>query len=704
MANDDVTIQAAIDSVFTNAGGGTVYVSRGDYNIHASIVLRNNINLIGEGNRTYFIPTGILAANVFDVSGATNYDIRDITVTGNGVFNPPLTAASIPGYLGAYPYASIPASGNTGDIITVYSATPALCGIYVWDGFTWNKQAAPTVAMLSLAWPDISRATIAESAGGIAGGPYGALSDYLGTGVDVFSVLAAQAGFYDILIANSTFTTNLAADSAFVTALSAETAFIQSLFSGDINATGGITTYDGQDVNRRALRIKNSSLDILDAADTTPASAEQLRFRLGRLGVGGAVIADGELLANIESHWSDESTISIANASANQRTTQLSDGTYACVYEDAGSDIAIRTSTDLVTWAAAVPIEPAGGKYPQLLELHVGSYVCFYRNASNDLVFRTSDDLVTWSSSATPTDLAIIYNFCVIQLVDGTYAASYVTSSGGVHVEVATSLDGITWSAPVSVGTAGNYYSNLIQLHDLTFACTYRDASNRVVVSTSVTLASWVTPIVIESASSYFSTITQLINNTFICTYQDATDGYIYRRTSADLATWSSSIPVTSAVNYFPDVEQLADGRILLTYADGSNYIRLRTLQRYARVGAGIIESYGDENNEGHVEKRSDGTMVIHKNIIISSAINDATGNIYIDNTYPSLGDWPEPFANVPCAEVSIIAASNFAWIGKGSSNPVSATSCGGITLLSSTSRGTGDYTVSITGFGRYIP
>ena len=109
--------------------------------------------------------------------------------------------ARAPGYLGAYAFASLPATANEDDTALAYSATSSERGIYAMIAGTWTKLSAPSVDVLSRAWPDIGRATLAEASGGFAGGPYGVADDYFGSGVDVFSVLAAQTAFIESLFA-----------------------------------------------------------------------------------------------------------------------------------------------------------------------------------------------------------------------------------------------------------------------------------------------------------------------------------------------------------------------------------------------------------------------------------------------------------------------------------------------------------------------
>jgi len=605
MANDDTTIQAAIDSVFTNAGGGTVYLTRGDYNIHASIVMRDNINLVGEGNRTYFIPTGIGVEDVFDVSGASNYDIRDITVTGAGVINSPQTIAQIPGYIGIYPFASLPASANVNDIATAYSATQAERGIYVWSGFTWDKQAAPSVAMLSLAWPDICRATIAESAGGIAGGPYGDIADYIGSGVDVFAVIAAQAGFYNVLSAVSAFIQTLASSSVMAQYLAANTAFIDDLFANQITVPdGGRIRYEtGSGVQKRTVQLADEKIDWLDTPDTTPATDELLVARIGRLGVGGAVLMDGDFEANITSEWSDAKIADLHAATG---------GTTSVIFV---SDTEIRYA---YSWDNGTTID-------------------LYEKVSNGLTF--GSEVLVSSNAKNPSygrdvngDLLLAYG------VIGTASHVVLKRSGGAWVSHSTLL---------ASDNAGGL--RFIVHGGFLYAC-YRAASTADLeersYSSGWSAASTVTAD-IEAAGGYILDA----NGNRKAFYIDQADGYVKSKTNT--GTWGSEIDEIDVESYYADAivdingatrvtylrvsdiqfvediytgawaggldtglfgyyqyyTQSLNGNIYFAYvaaADRDAY--LATLQRYARIGAGIIESGGTgAQDDAHYEKYSNG-------------------------------------------------------------------------------------------------
>lgn len=59
-------------------------------------------------------------------------------------------------------------------------------------------------------------------------------------------------------------------------------------------------------------------------------------------------------------------------------------------------------------------------------------------------------------------------------------------------------------------------------------------------------------------------------------------------------------------------------------------------------------------DTEGRVIKMPDGTMIQSKMVSISTTINTASGSIYTSD-FVSLGNWGEPFVNVPVMSINIV-------------------------------------------------
>lgn len=89
--NDNVEVQAAIDFVNT-AGGGTVYMRSGTYDIGATVFIKNNVYIIGEGWNTILksknalntFPLRCYGATLGTPQATTNFMLRDIKFDLNG--------------------------------------------------------------------------------------------------------------------------------------------------------------------------------------------------------------------------------------------------------------------------------------------------------------------------------------------------------------------------------------------------------------------------------------------------------------------------------------------------------------------------------------------------------------------------------------------------------------------------------------------
>jgi hypothetical protein len=92
----------------------------------------------------------------------------------------------------------------------------------------------------------------------------------------------------------------VAAASAIFAKLVTADAFIANLFTQFITVgTGGRIRYEtGIGVQKRTVQLADEKIDWIDTPDTSPASPEVLRARIGRLGVGGAILMDGDFYTN----------------------------------------------------------------------------------------------------------------------------------------------------------------------------------------------------------------------------------------------------------------------------------------------------------------------------------------------------------------------------------------------------------------------
>lgn len=83
--DDGIQIQAAINAV-NIAGGGTVFIRNGTYYIESLMVLKSNVDLVGESkNAVIERPTGSSAHRIFEGVSASNFSIRNLTINANEV-------------------------------------------------------------------------------------------------------------------------------------------------------------------------------------------------------------------------------------------------------------------------------------------------------------------------------------------------------------------------------------------------------------------------------------------------------------------------------------------------------------------------------------------------------------------------------------------------------------------------------------------
>lgn len=187
-----------------------------------------------------------------------------------------------------------------------------------------------------------------------------------------------------------------------------------------------IRSYDGQGVNRRAVQIDNEALDWLDTPETSPASPEQLRARIGRLGVGGAVLLDGEFL--IQSDTPKYSAITDLNSEISHYPTAicLADGSVRVahhVYPDNGIKEYVDTGSG---FSAGSTIPGTTGYYkPKYIQAQNGKLYLFVVNLSGNFYYL---ELVSGSWTAPALLLTGVVTgsvFSIIQRKDGIFRAMF---------------------------------------------------------------------------------------------------------------------------------------------------------------------------------------------------------------------------------------------------------------------------------------
>jgi hypothetical protein len=142
------------------------------------------------GSRSFtaelYAPGGLV--KIAELSVGTMADTKGITEVNVPVYSPH--------YLGRYHYSERPLVGlNIDDTCTLYSETSGERGIYKATSATvLEKQTTPTTEMIAAAWADIC--WIENQT------PYGAVTDYTGSGLNFIEVLGANIAFINKLFAN----------------------------------------------------------------------------------------------------------------------------------------------------------------------------------------------------------------------------------------------------------------------------------------------------------------------------------------------------------------------------------------------------------------------------------------------------------------------------------------------------------------------
>ena len=409
----------------------------------------------------------------------------------------------------------------------------------------------------------------------------------------------------------------VAAASALFAKLVTADAFIANLFAQQITVgSGGRIQYEtGSGVQKRAVRLHDEKIDWIDTPDTSPASPEVLRARIGRLGVGGNILLDGGFNVLCNFLWDPESTVNAAKC-LNPDIIQQTNGTLRVMYLRFSDRYLVqRTSTNNgVTWSAESTVNAAITGSSSLVQQADGTLRVVYTiSPSGNLVQRTStNNGVTWSAESSVNAASTGFPN-LIQRSDSTLHVVYRLTSTGRLLQRTSTNNGVTWSAESTVngGASTSPSPSMIQQADGTLRVVYTiSPSGNLVQRTSTNNGvTWSAESTVNAANSGSGNLIQQVDGTLRVVYRLVATDFLVQRTSTNNGvTWSAESSVNAAISSDPRMIQQVDGTLRVVYwraIDG--YILQRTLQRYAQLGAGIIET--GQNTNGSYIKFSDGTM-----------------------------------------------------------------------------------------------
>jgi hypothetical protein len=386
-------------------------------------------------------------------------------------------------------------------------------------------------------------------------------------------------------------------------------------------------TYKGQGVQRRALEVDAESISFYNSPDTSPASDELLVGRIGRLGVGtDSVLMDGEFLANITSPWSAGAVINGASSSS-AGYIQLADGQLRVAYRRSSDGYLVERIWSGSAWGSESIINAASSYSPEYIQLADGEIrVAYQRGSDGYLVERIwsgsawgSESIINAANSGSPE---------YIQLADGQLRIAYTRNSDFYIVE--RIWLGSAWGSESIINAAASGYPSYIQLADGEIRVAYRRNSDLYIVERTWSGSAWGSESIINAANSAFPEYVQCLDGQLRVAYRRSSDGYLVERIWSGSA-WGSESIINAASSDESSYIQLADGQLRIVYIRTSdNYLVERTLDRYAQVGAGIIESGGSgAQGDAHYEKMSNGYARIWGRHWVSTSNGSSTTRTY---------------------------------------------------------------------------
>ena len=521
-----------------------------------------------------------------------------------------------PKYLGRYDHAH-PSSYNSGDWWTVYDTDDDPIQRGVWYANSGTPTRITTSSAMNL------QAKLASAIGDIAWaeaqGTYGTSADY---GIEsVFQSLGAV--------------------SAFIETLAAKQAFIESLFTNQIEVPDGgtIRYFTGKGVQRRAVELADESVSWIDTPDTTPATDEQLRARIGRLGVGDAVLMDGKFNANIDAPWGEDNEV-INYLASPMDIIRLHDGRSIFLYTRVSDNALIQRTeaggafgSELVLVSGGVSsasgIEDENGYVRIVYTLPAG----LYEIVGDGSTYGGASKIATGSQGR------------LSQSGSQTYLV-YIGASGICR----RVLYSANWSdeTVVLAGSGRSTPFYIVRSNNVVHLFFYRTSDSAIAeVRGTVESLKSTEFVVIGSDPSLAGAIETVAGKLMVAYTRSDIGTAEYKVFDDTTSTWGSGVQIADPAMTPRISQRLTDGGISFFYRPDIIpwTLQERTLQRYARLGAGIIESGGDDTT-GYWEKWSNGTMHCYKKVASGSASSTA-------RAFSST--WPKEFSKLIHADATVL-------------------------------------------------
>ena len=388
--------------------------------------------------------------------------------------------------------------------------------------------------------------------------------------------------------------------------LGAVSAFIENLFAQAITVpTGGRIRYEtGAGVNKRAVQLADEKIDWIDTPDTTPSSPEQLRARIGRLGVNGAILMNGEFMTTQENpQWGAEALLYTGSLVFDTFPAIHSSKVYgqrAAYHRSASDNYLVERVWTGTSWGAETVIASAICQVP-----------CYWLGDDGllRLAYSKGGVLVEriMSGSSWGPEVTIGGNspdpvtYCVFP--DGLLQVFYRQSSTtNIYRK---EWNGSAWSAPIAVTGITGGYINIVKLKNGEIWVAYTRASDGYAVERRWEGSSWGSESIINAASSYSGKYVKDLMDKVYYFYVRASDNNLVQKRKN--GSWGSEAII--ALDVFGNPSSAVDdlGNNVIVYTKSNGQVVYRSISLYAQLGAGIVESGSNAN--GSYIKFSDGTM-----------------------------------------------------------------------------------------------
>jgi hypothetical protein len=376
--------------------------------------------------------------------------------------------------------------------------------------------------------------------------------------------------------------------------------------------------------------MKKDNFDFIDVPDTSPASPEVLRGRMGRLGVGETILLDGAFNTDIETEWSPEVLVT-TDFICDPAYIQRADGELRLAYQLQLNTRLYERTWDGAAWSAPSGITTSEGTRPCYIELQDGEFRLAYRNG-----FNIVERIWNGSSWGAATDITTnnTYFPTYVQEQTGELHIIYMVLAGGYIVE--RIWNGSAWGEETFINEADSTLPAALCTVDGYIRCAYTRMADTYLVERIWNGSSWGDETPINEAESYSPKYVQLVTGEIRIAYRRTSDNYLVERIWNG-SSWGDETPINEADSTYGTYVQQIDGEMRIAYRNASNYLVERTRTRYAQLGAGIIaegiksEYYADWRTYGNGDEEEEGTLTT--DVVTSSNANQYADLVYLHYT-----------------------------------------------------------------------